>query len=292
MTMTEQAVAMMFRLSAFSDEYDPDFALQLDGVRKNGIEMIEPRGLDGKSVVDLTETEARHYRAMMDEAGIGVSAIGSPIGKIAIEMPIEPELERLRRVAQTAHIFGTERIRMFSFFMKPEECEKYRAEVMRRMEAMVRVAEEEHVLLCHENEKDIYGDTAERCMDLWHEMGGKIALVYDAANLLDIGQEAYPHAYEVMKEAILYCHIKDSLGNCQYRPAGKGAGRIKEMLSAIAHDQKGKDIILTLEPHLKIFGGMASLEQDMDRIHTGEGYPDNHTAFRAAVEALRSILPE
>lgn len=282
----------MFRLSAFADEYDPCFAKQLEGVRKNGIEMIEPRGLDGKSIADLSLEEAERYHRMLVDAGIGISAIGSPIGKIAIEAPMEPELERLRRVAEIAHIMGTDRIRVFSFFMKPEECAKNRAEVMRRMTAMVKVAEQEQVLLCHENEKDIYGDTAERCMDLWREMGGAIALVYDAANFLDIGQEAYPHAYEVMKEAILYCHIKDSLGGCQYRPAGKGAGRIGEMLAAIARDQAGKELVLTLEPHLKIFGGMASLEQDMDRIHTGEGYPDNHTAFDAAVEALRSVLPK
>lgn len=282
----------MFRLSAFADEYDSNFAAQLEGLRKNGIGLIEPRGLDGKSVVDLTEQEAMHYRAMMDEAQIGVSAIGSPIGKIAIDAPIEKEMDRLRRVAQTAHIFGTERVRMFSFFMEPAECEGNRAAVLRRMEQLVRVADEEGVLLCHENEKDIYGDTAERCMDLWHEMGGKIALVYDAANLLDIGQEAFPHAYEVMKEAILYCHIKDSLGGCQYRPAGKGAGRIPEMLRAIQADQPDREIILTLEPHLKIFKGMSDLEQDMSRIRPEEaGYPDSHAAFGAAADALKAILP-
>ena len=282
----------MFKLSAFMDELNPNFMQQLLGMYCYDIPLIEIRGVDGKNVADLSEEEARFYREKMDVRGLGVSAIGSPIGKIAIDAPIEDEMERLRRVAHIAHIFGTDRIRMFSFFMKPEECAANRDAVMRRLEKLLTVARQEKVILCHENEKDIYGDTAERCMDIYRTFGGEIPLVYDAANLLDIGQEAYPHAYEVMKEAILYCHIKDSLGNCQYRPAGKGAGRIGEMLAAIAKDQPDREIILTLEPHLKVFSGMSDLEQDMSRIQTeGAGYPTHRDAFAAAVDALKALLP-
>ncbi len=282
----------MWHLSAFADEYDPDAERQLEGLKESGIGMIEPRGLFGKNIAELSEKEALCFASMLASAQIGVSAIGSPIGKIPINAPLEPELDRLRRIAQTAHILGTKRIRMFSFFVQPEQCAEVRAEVLKRVERMVCVAEEEKVLLCHENEKGIWGDTAQRNLELWREMGGALALVFDPANLIDVGEEPFPYAYEIMRDAVEYFHIKDSLGDCRFVPAGKGACRIDEMLRQIQRDRPGKDVILTLEPHLKIFDGMASLEQDMSKIKPEDNaYPDARAAFLAAAEALKAILP-
>ena len=281
----------MFILSAFADEYDADIHLQIEGLKRCGISLIEPRGLFGKNIAEISLDEAKQFKAILDENDVGVSAIGSPIGKIAIDAPMAPELDRLRRVAQIAHILDAKRIRMFSFFMEAKDAEANRSEVMRRMEQMIRVSEEENIVLCHENEKGIYGDTPERNMDLWREMGGKLALVYDPANFNDIGVQAYPHAYEVMKDAVEYFHIKDSRGDCQFVPAGEGIGRIPELLEAITRDRAGKDVILTLEPHLKVFDGMAGLEQDMSKIHADQtAYPDCHVAFCAASRALKKLI--
>ena len=38
---------------------------------------------------------------------------------------------------------------------------------MRRMKEMCALAQKEGVILLHENEKEIYGDIAERCLDIF-----------------------------------------------------------------------------------------------------------------------------
>ena len=67
--------------------------------------------------------------------------IGSDLGKIGIEDPFEPHLERTRHAIDVAHFFGAPYIRIFSFFI-PEgaDADGYRDEVLRRTRAMVEVA--------------------------------------------------------------------------------------------------------------------------------------------------------
>ncbi len=280
-----------FRLSAFSDEYDPDFSRQLEGLRQNGISMTELRFVNGQSIADLTKEQVKECRARLDEGGITLSAIGSPIGKVPIEAPLAQEKERLRRMLEAAQLLGTDRIRVFSFFVARGDETKVENQVIDAMGQLCDIAASAGVTLCHENEKGIYGDTAQRCMTLYRAMGGRMPLVFDPANLIDIGQNPYPDAYETMKEGILYLHIKDSHGDCRYAPAGMGGCRIPELLARVDCDFAGREVILTLEPHLKVFDGMQGLEQDMTKIHTDDAsYSDSQSAFGAAATALKQIL--
>ena len=130
-----------FKLSAFADEYSPNFDKQLEGLRKNGVEMMEIRGVDGTNIADITTEKAKEIKLKLDKSGIKVSAIGSPLGKIKITDPIEPHLDQLRRVIEIAKILDTKRIRMFSFYMpEGEKPEKYRDEVFKRLEKMLEIA--------------------------------------------------------------------------------------------------------------------------------------------------------
>ena len=77
-------MALNFTFSAFADEADPNFDLQLAALKRNRIPLLEIRGVDGKGVLDLTDAELETVCEKLAEAGIGVSAVGSPIGKIGI----------------------------------------------------------------------------------------------------------------------------------------------------------------------------------------------------------------
>jgi sugar phosphate isomerase/epimerase len=96
-----------------------------------------------------------------------VSAIGSPIGKVSIALPVVHEVERLNRVSATAHALGTRFIRIFSFYCDEHGgADANRDPVMERMAALCEVARAEDLVLLHENEKEIYGDSPERVVDL------------------------------------------------------------------------------------------------------------------------------
>lgn len=276
-----------FKYSAFADEYSPEFDKQIEGLLKNGAEMIEIRGVDGTNVSDITLEKAKEIKEKLDAAKLGVSAIGSPIGKIGIKDELEPHLEKLRHVIEIAKILGTKRIRMFSFYMPAgEDPAIYRDEVLSRLEKMLEIAEAEGIELCHENEKGIYGDTPERCKDILEYFGGRLRGVFDHANFLNVDTIPYPDGYELLKSHITYFHIKDAVGTTIY-PAGKGNGRIPETIEAIRKDFDG-DIILTLEPHLSAFIGLDKLENTNEKIE--KPFADSAEAFGVAMSALKAII--
>ncbi|MBR4000354.1 MAG: sugar phosphate isomerase/epimerase, partial [Clostridia bacterium] len=91
-----------FRLSAFSDEYSSSLDEQIQGLTINKVKMTELRGVDGINVSDLSAARAAEVARKLELSGIGVSAIGSPIGKIKITDPMEPHLDKLKNTCEVA----------------------------------------------------------------------------------------------------------------------------------------------------------------------------------------------
>ena len=65
---------VQFKLSAFADEYSPVFDKQIEGLKKNGVSLIEIRGVDGTGIADITLEKAREVKAKLDEVGKSVGA--------------------------------------------------------------------------------------------------------------------------------------------------------------------------------------------------------------------------
>ena len=277
-----------FILSAFADEYSPKFDEQLEGLKKNGVGFMEIRGIDGKNVSDLTEDEMKAVREKLDKAGIGVSSIGSPIGKIKTNDPFEPHLDKLRNCIKAAKILGTENIRMFSFYM-PEGVsrEEARSEVMKRLGAMLEIAKAEGITLCHENEKGIWGDSPETCLEIQKVFNGEIKLIFDPANFIECGYEPYPHGFDLIGDRIYYMHIKDATAERTIAPAGKGIGRIPDIIREL--DKRDGKIFLTVEPHLRVFKGLDALENG-EKTNMPNTYASSEEAFTAAVDAIKEIV--
>ena len=278
-----------FILSAFADEYSPKFDEQIEGLKLNGVKYMEIRGVDGKNIADVTVDEAKILKRKLDDNGLAVSSMGSPIGKIKITDPFEPHLESLKHIIELAKIFECDRIRMFSFFIpKGEKPEDYRSEVMCRLGKMLEVAKANDIILCHENERDIYGDTAERCLDIQKEFNGEIKLIFDHANFICCDEEPYPYAFYMLEDYIYYLHIKDATAEKKMAPAGMGIGRIPETIDALRayYDHK---FVLTVEPHLQVFKGLDKLE-DSGTTKVANQYASSAEAFKAAVDAIRSLI--
>lgn len=276
-----------FIISAFADEISADLAVQIEILKKHRIRFMELRSIGGKNVAEFTPDEMREVKKELDRAGIAVSAIGSPIGKCKIDDDFEEEIEKFKNIIELAHILDTHYIRMFSFVL-PEENDPaiYRDEVLRRWRRYVDVAEGSGLILLHENEKNIYGDTAVRCLDLIKNMASSVVLAtFDPANFVQCGEKVFPDAFNVMDSYIGYVHIKDaSIKEGINVPAGEGDGQISEVLSAL----KERDLFISLEPHLALFEGFANLEQGEESLAEG----DRIASFATAVNALRKIMKD
>ncbi|MGN0563375.1 MAG: sugar phosphate isomerase/epimerase family protein [Candidatus Heritagella sp.] len=276
------------RFSGFSDEISPVFSEQLRVLQKLGIGYLEIRGVDGKNVDSLMPEEVRSAREKLKEAGIQVSAIGSPIGKIGIGDDFAAHFEVFRRVVETAHILSCRDIRMFSFYMpKGEDPLNYRSEVLERLLRLKEYAKKENVRLLHENEKGIYGDTAPRCLDLMNELYDEnFGCTFDFANFVQCGQDTQT-AFSLLAPFIRYVHVKDALfENGQVVLPGTGDGALLPLFRAL--DKKGYDGFFSMEPHLTDFAGFAALEQGETEKKASSA--QGETAFTAAYLCARGLM--
>lgn len=273
------------KIFAFADEASPLITGQIAALKRNGLCGLEIRGVDGTNISDISLEKAAEVRKQLDDVGLTIWSVGSPIGKISIKDDFEPHLEKFRHILALAKVLGAENIRLFSFYV-PDEADSYRDTVIQRLREFVRIAEDTGITLCHENEKGIYGDTVERCLDI-HNAVPQLKAVFDPANFVQCGQIPL-EAWKKLSGYVKYLHIKDAAADGQIVPAGMGVGCIPQIISEYA--QKGGDVI-TLEPHLAVFEGLKDLEQEGGTSDVGRfRYASNDEAFDAGCKALKSIL--
>lgn len=277
------------KIFAFADEASKEVDGQIRAMLRNGLQGLEVRGVNGTNVSQITLEEAKLLRSKLDDNGLVTWSVGSPIGKIKIHEDFEGHLDVFRHTLEVAQILGAQRLRLFSFYMpKGEDPAQYRNAVMDRMASFVEVAKGSGVLLCHENEKGIYGDVADRCLDL-HKALPELGGIFDPANFVQCGEDTL-RAWEMLKGFVNYLHIKDALADGSVVPAGCGMGNVPQIVRDFI--ARGGDAC-TMEPHLKVFDGLKGLEEDGNTSVVGKyRYPSADAAFDAACNAMKAILKE
>ncbi len=272
----------MAKLSAFADEVTDDFPGQVRYLASEGIGYIEPRFINKKNIMDLSKNELNDTKKMLRDFGLNVSAIGSPIGKVKLDEPFGPHLDKFKHAIDLAIFFDTPYIRMFSYYApQGKNIDNYRDEVLERMAKKADLLRDTDVTMVHENEAGIYGHSAKNCVDIVETVDSpNLRLVYDPANFV-WGEKITNNiesCFSVMKPYIVHVHIKDwKLGSEDIGSIpGEGDGQIKELLTELA--AMNYDGCLTMEPHLQTggqFGGSTGPE-----------------LFSRAVNAVRELANE
>lgn len=282
-----------FTFSAFCDESGENtIEGQIKACKSNNITHMELRGFGEElSINNLSTEQAEEMKKVIDKESMAVSSIGSGYGKIEITDDFEPHFKAFKNTVEVAKILGAKYIRMFSFyFTKGESYEEYRNEVIKRVKAMADYATEHGLICCHENEKGIYGDTAERCLDLLESCGENLRAVFDPANFIQCGVDTVK-AYDLLEKHVEYFHIKDAIyKDGSVVPAGTGEGRVLEIITRAA--KQNREIVLSLEPHLQVFEGLGTLESgtfESNRTMPKNAYPSHEASFKAAADAMHSL---
>lgn len=276
------------KLFAFADEACKEMGGQVAAMLRCGLNGLEIRGVDGENVSKISLEKAKAVRKLLDDNGLVTWSIGSPIGKIRMDKDFHEHLEVYRHTLEVANILGAKKLRMFSFFMGEDDPAIHKNAVIDRIGQFLDIAQGTGIQLCHENEKGIYGDVADRCLEI-HKAYPQLRGVFDPANFVQCGEDTL-RAWELLNPYIDYLHIKDALSDGKVVPAGKGQGNVAAIVKAYIA-KGGKE--MTLEPHLKVFDGLKALEEDGNTSAVGSfTYPTADAAFDAAVAALRDILKE
>ena len=145
-------------ISGFADEIDPQLDVQLKVVKDLGMEYICFRAADGKGVAEYTLDEVKEsILPRLNAAGVKVSSLGSPIGKIDIDddAAYEKQLQQLDTLCQICNLLDCKYIRMFSFWMLNKNPDDWKDEVLKKLRGFADIAAKYGVILIHENEKDI-----------------------------------------------------------------------------------------------------------------------------------------
>lgn len=274
-----------FLISAFADEASNDPDRQIAALKRNGLRMIEPRNIGG-GILSKTDAEIDAFGQKLADAGIGISALGSPIGKYDIGKPFDAHLTDFRRALSICRRLGTDRMRMFSFFVPQERLKACRAEVLRRLSVMLEEADRAGVTLCHENETGIYGQNPAEVADLLNALPGLYG-VFDAANYVMNDQDPLAGIDATLIRPA-YLHMKDAIGAEKAMvPVGMGDGHYAEVLRRVDRAMDGL-VCLTVEPHLHIFEIYQKI--DSHRLKTGVAFENSDDAFDCAVGSVKTML--
>ena len=247
----------MWTLSGFADEIAADLQVQCETLNGLGVGYLEFRSAWSTNVLDLDDDRLEAAGRILAAHHIRTSSIGSPIGKIAITDNFEPHLVRFERALHVARVLDAPYIRLFSFFIpQGEEPGRHRDEVLARMAALAAAAKGHDVVLLHENEKNIYGDNPQRCLDIVESVGSaQLRLLWDPANFVQCGVAPFTDGYAVLRPYLDYLHIKDAvMATGEVVPAGEGDGELAQTLRGLQAD--GFDGFFSMEPHLAVAGAM------------------------------------
>ncbi|GGC90788.1 xylose isomerase [Tersicoccus solisilvae] len=248
-------------LTGFGDEVDPDPRLQAAVLLALGASHLEVRSAWGTNVADFDEETTARLRTILDEQGLAVSAVASPIGKVPAAAPAADELDRLRRVIRTTRALGARYIRIFSFYPADgQPPADIRDAVVERLALFAAEAEAAGVVLVHENEKGIFGDVPERIADIMSTVDSPaLRVAWDNANFVQVGVRPFTDGYALLRPWLEYLQVKDAVAESgTVVPAGEGDGELAATIEALAAD--GYTGFASLEPHLAEgheFGGFS-----------------------------------
>lgn len=270
----------MARLGIISDEVSEDFARSCELIRGWGLAQVELRILWGKNVLQLSDEELERSKRIVDEHGLQVTAIASPVFKAPLDgqprsvkadfaLPgsesFEAQLELLERACDLCDFFGTRLIRVFTFWKEPWS-EELLETISSKLLQAASLAQARDVVLAVENEPVCSVGTGQElgklCRILQREapesVRSHIGVLWDPGNALAAGEPSpYPEGYEALGACnIVHVHLKDLTfgkdGRPQFVPVGQGHVDYRGQLLRLAED--GYTGAFVLEPHYRPSG--------------------------------------
>ncbi|WP_141692494.1 sugar phosphate isomerase/epimerase family protein [Paenibacillus pectinilyticus] len=268
------------RLGVLTDEVSPHLEEALRWASEQGLTHVEVRVVNGRNVAEMTDEEIKEIRRQVEQRGLFVSAIASPLFKCALdparrvasgdtfgqkEETVEAHFHKLDRVIAIAKLLGTSRIRIFSFW-REEQPALYEGEIAAHLRKAAEIALEAGVELLLENEPACNGGYAEEVAAIVRRVDSPaLRGLWDPGNEAYGGCESYPAGYASMKSVLSHVHLKDAYldvdGRARCVPLGSGNVPVIAQLKALLAD--GYEGLFTIETHYVPTGGSKKMGTQM-----------------------------
>lgn len=261
----------MFYMTGFADEASANIDVQIAVTKELGWKNIEARMMYGnKNIASISDEEFEDLQQKLQEAGVSINCYGSGIANWAKPITDSPEssYEELIKAAPRLKKLGTKYVRVMSFAVPPElrnsKSWDYADEVVKRMKHLVQIAEENGLLLLHENCQNWGGLSFEHTLYLLDKIQSPaFRLVFDTGNPVfnrDVrGEDPYDwqsswEFYKNVREFVEYIHIKDARinekGETVYTWANEGSGNVEQIITDLV--VRGYHGGFSMEPHLAL----------------------------------------
>lgn len=265
----------MLALGILSDEVSPDFERACHLIKDWGMQHVELRTMWGKNILELSDDELAMVTQSLEKHQLTVTAIASPVFKSPRDgkpkevkgdfqlggfESFEGQLELIRKAAMLCKRFGTDKIRVFSFWREAWN-DILVDDVANKLVKAAEFAKELGVILVVENEPVCVVGTGRELGALFDAIRQKAApdvlphirALWDPGNASHGGEETpYPEGYRKLKAAeIAHVHLKDAIvdasGNRTLAPLGEGGIDYLGQFRQLRADGYGG--VLVLEPH-------------------------------------------
>ena len=306
------------KLTGFADEAAPDLATQIKATQELGWQYISARGIDGKNMHDLSDSEFDTARGQLEDAGIRIAEFGSLIGSWSknIKSDFALTLDEVDRAIPRMQQLGTNIVRVMSYAQQPWGENQYEQERFRRLRAITARFSQAGITTAHENCMNWGGFSSGHTLRLIEEVPG-LKLIFDTGNpvfqrdrssALQDGQrtsiasassaaaegsqgkptESWQDAwqfYQAVREHIIHIHIKDCRNpiNDDVEPEYVFPGDGQAYIPAIIDDLKKSDYqgFIAIEPHVgTVFHAKAD---DVDWAQCYQSYIDYGKAMEKIV---------
>jgi sugar phosphate isomerase/epimerase len=270
--------------SGISDEAGQPIDVQIKAHRELGWNHLELRCVDGVNFTQVPDAVFNAACGKLEEAGMRVSCLGSAIANWARPITTDPQvdIDDLKQAIPRMRRLDVPFIRVMSYPNDPDNPapeKEWRAEAIRRMKVLARMAEDGGVTLVHENCSGWGGQSAENSNILLGEVNSPaLKVVFDTGNPVTYGQDAWDY-YQKVYDDIVYVHIKDAKrvdGVDEYVYCGEGEGCVREIIADLL--LRGYDGGFSIEPHLAAV------------IHTGQAATDEEKLYQSYTEYGRRLM--
>lgn len=262
------------QLSVITDEISPDLAAALDVMKEYDCTGAELRVLWGTNIADISDEQADDARRILDQKRMAVVGLASPLFKCelgeqsgdlgrmhgASQRTAQQQMEVLARCSALAKRFGTNYIRIFSYWKRGPLTPEIEDAIAAGISDAVKYAEDTGVVLLMENEHDTYlGTGVETARFLSRFDSPALKAVWDPGNAFYVpdSEPPFPDGYAALRNHIAHVHVKDAellaSGKRRFVVVGEGEIGYEDQIAALKAD--GYTGFISLETHYKPFAG-------------------------------------
>lgn len=251
------------RLSGFADEAADEIDGQIKATRELGWKCIEARGVNGKNINDIPESDFLDVAAKLERSNVLVNCYGSTLANWSMKItdPFELTFDATQRAVARMKRLGTTMIRIMSYAVIKDADDQMEEERFRRIRELHKLFADNGMAALHENCMNYGGMSWKHTLKLIENVPG-LKLIYDTGNPVftdDHSQnKPYPKQsswefYTHVKDYIEHIHIKDCIfeeGIKKHTFPGDGDGDVCRVVEDLVRSGYKGDI--SIEPHMGI----------------------------------------